>query len=80
MERGHYTPREQSMATSTLESPVVEELSDQARYDRAYTAADHLMSDGHYDPTENPAQLAEAIVNSDPQIGYNHALTVVLSL
>ncbi|CAM3527073.1 hypothetical protein TSOC111612_00895 [Tsukamurella ocularis] len=68
------------MPTPTLESPIVEELSDEERYNRAYVAADNLMRDSRYDPIENPAQLAEAIATADPRIGYNHALTVVLSL
>lgn len=59
---------------------TVELLSDQERYDRAFAIADRLILEGGFDPIENPALLAEAVVAADIHIGYNHALTVVLSL
>lgn len=55
-------------------------LSDQERYNRAFAIADRLVLEGGYDPSENPALLAEAVSAEDQAIGYNHALTVVLSL
>lgn len=60
--------------------PLLEMMTDQDRYNLAYDAADKLLREGQYNPIENPAQLAEAIADTDSRIGYNHALTVVLSL